>query len=532
MGKKKKNKKRNKQRKRERLYDNIENTIRYLGNGFENINMSRDKVSSLFRFNIAFKLTIEFTTLFIGILIVINLMLSFVGSYFFYYTTIDELESYNSAIRHEFLLTQDIDDKMEALIKDRKIGYVIVDLDNEFISASDDFNSSYAEIKNAKKYSLINLNFPDYISEEFVLKTKLDFTELNVENDIGIKFLLFKSMSFPNNSLYILRILMLVVSAAICLIIWKSASETSEKHLRPIIVMNEKINDISTTNLSTRLDISGTKDELKDLAQTFNSMLDEIEVGYENQRRFVSDASHELRTPIAVIKGYGNMLKRWGKDDAEVLEESIDAIIDETENMHSLVESLLFIARNDKNTLSMDMVDFNISELMREIVKETVMIDSDHIINSDISFEGNYYGSPDKLKQALRVFIDNSIKYTPDGGNIDIKLRESDKEVFISILDDGIGISEEDLPKIFERFYRADKSRTKLDGSSKTGGTGLGLAIAKIIIEQHAGRLYAESKLNVGTKLTVMLPKKKSEASLEFDKRIWQSLSLRKVKKI
>lgn len=523
MSRKGKSKHKKKKRK-EHLQNNIENTINFLGNGFENINMSRDKVSSLFRFNIAFKLTIELTTLFIGILIVINLMLSFVGSYFFYYTSIEELTSYNEVIREEFLESQDINRNIETLMKDRNIAYVIVDLDNKFISASDDFALSYEEVVKVRRYSLVNLNFPDYITKEHVLTASTlaptSNTNTNYENQIGIKFLTFRDMSFPNDSLYILRVLMVVVSASICLIIWKTTSETSKKHLSPIIVMNEKINEISTTNLSTRLDISGTKDELKDLAQTFNSMLNEIEVGYDSQRRFVSDASHELRTPIAVIKGYGNMLKRWGKDDAEVLEESIDAIIDETENMHSLVESLLFIARNDKNSLAMDMADFDISELMREIVKETNMIDSDHNINSEIVYEGTYYGSIDKLKQALRVFIDNSIKYTPDGGNIDIKLRDSEKEVFISIVDDGIGISEEDLPKIFERFYRADKSRTKLDGSAKTGGTGLGLAIAKIIIEQHGGSLHAESKLNEGTKLTVILPKKKQTSTVNINKEL------------
>ncbi|MGB3366479.1 MAG: ATP-binding protein [Acidaminobacteraceae bacterium] len=519
-----KNKAKYKNRKRkEQIQNNVENTISFLGNGFENINMSRDKMSSLFRFNIAFKLTIELTTLFIGILIVINLMLSFVGSYFFYYTSVEELASYNTAIRQEFLSSQDINSNMEILISERNIAYIVVDLDNKFIAASDNLDLTYEEIVQARKYSLVNLNFPDYITNEYVITANRSGQESDVNEEnkkqIGIKFLTFRDMSFPNNSLYILRILMMIVSAAICMIIWKTTSETSQKHLSPIVIMNEKINEISTTNLSTRLDISGTKDELKDLAQTFNSMLNEIELGYDSQRRFVSDASHELRTPIAVIKGYGNMLKRWGKDDAEVLDESIDAIIDETENMHSLVESLLFIARNDKNTLDMNMADFDISDLMREIVKETNMIDTDHIINSEILFEGTYYGSLDKLKQALRVFIDNSIKYTPDGGMIDIKLRESDNEVFISIADNGIGISEEDLPKIFERFYRADKSRTKLDGSTKTGGTGLGLAIAKIIIEQHGGKLHAESKLNEGTKLTVILPKKKSKDSPNMNKK-------------
>jgi signal transduction histidine kinase len=196
--------------------------------------------------------------------------------------------------------------------------------------------------------------------------------------------------------------------------------------------------------------------------------------------------------------------------------ESIDAIKSEADNMQSLVESLLFIARNDKGSLKMEMDTFDLSVLMHEIVKETSLIDSAHNIVPNIAPTLLFYGSCEKLKQALRVFIDNAIKYTPDDGNITLELASSEKQVRISIHDNGIGISQEDLPHIFDRFYRADKSRTKLaESAQKTGGTGLGLAIAKIIIEQHRGKVDVQSTLNQGTSVTILLPRRKKESYQE-----------------
>ncbi len=185
--------------------------------------------------------------------------------------------------------------------------------------------------------------------------------------------------------------------------------------------------------------------------------------------------------------------------------------------MHSLVESLLFIARNDKGALKMDKVPFSFTELFAEIVKETRLIDSQHGITDTIDQNLMIHGSSDKLKQALRIFIDNSIKYTPDGGKITLSLRRSEHHAIVVISDDGIGISKEDLPHIFDRFYRADKSRTKMK-ENQHGGTGLGLSIAKIIIEQHGGKIHVDSAIDEGTTFTLFLPAiKPTEASDSTD---------------
>lgn len=494
-----------------------ENFFNRMSNSLDNLTLSREKFLSLFRFNITFKLSLEFTLLFIGFILVINMLVHFAGSYYFYFSENLEIKDIMEVVRTEFLYDHSIDTGTKFIIHESDSVYYIFDGQNRLIDTSSEQPLTISQLQKVPKYNILRFNYPDH----FLVYETLSVNGLEQDSggdlaaqsgNTAITFVVLRSSAEAENSLSTLRMLFIIASVGFIIITWTSANQISERHLKPIKVMNEKINDISSSNLSTRLDISGTKDELKDLAFTFNSMINDIELGYDRQRQFVSDASHELRTPIAVIKGYGNMLKRWGKDDPEILEESIQAIIDETENMHSLVESLLFIARNDKNNLKMEKTRFNAGGLIEDIVKETSMIDKTHEIRSDIQYHGEIFGAEDKLKQALRVFVDNSIKYTPDGGYILISLKESEREILVTIKDNGIGISKEDLPKIFERFYRADKSRTKLGDSGKTGGTGLGLAIAKIIIDQHNGHLHVDSELNVGTNLTVIIPKNLHEA--------------------
>ncbi|AQS58116.1 two-component sensor histidine kinase [Desulforamulus ferrireducens] len=296
-------------------------------------------------------------------------------------------------------------------------------------------------------------------------------------------------------SLSILTILAIIV---VVIIGWRK----SKKMLKPVEVMTKTVKNITINALDTRLDVSGSQDELKELAETFNSMLDRIQHSYEQQQQFVSDASHELRTPIAVIQGYANLLDRWGKNDQAVLEEAIGSIKTEAANMQELVEKLLFLARGDKNRLQIEKKDILLPELIDEVIKETKLITKNKNIFSQQCDNITLRADRKLLKEAIRIFVDNSIKYTPEGGNIIINCYAENAKAVLTVEDTGIGISAEDLPHIFNRFYRADKSRTK-----QTGGTGLGLAIAKRIIQLHDGTIKVSSILNQGTKVKVLLPR-------------------------
>ena len=261
------------------------------------------------------------------------------------------------------------------------------------------------------------------------------------------------------------------------------------------------LNAITEDHLDRRISIEDERDELQGLAMAINNMLDRLDAAYQSQLRFVSDASHELRTPIAIIQGYANLLGRWGKDDPKTLQESIDAIKSEAVGMQSLIEQLLFLARSDNRSIPMEIDDVDLSALADEVVRESRMLATIHTIEAKIEPDIFIKADLQLLKQAMRIFVDNATKYSPEGGKIIIGLQRSGTNVQLRVTDYGGGIAEEDLPKLFERFWRADESRTR-----KTGGTGLGLSIAKWIIDAHNGQIEAVSRCGMGTRMSVILP--------------------------
>ncbi len=294
----------------------------------------------------------------------------------------------------------------------------------------------------------------------------------------------------------------LLISVVLLYLFVEAGRYISAKLLSPIDDMTASMKKISSKNLDYRLDASQTKDELKELVEHFNSMMDEIELAYEKKTQFVSDASHELRTPISIIGGYMTMLKRWGKTDEAILDESIEAVIDEADQMKNLVEKLLFLARSDRNKLEFEMAPVNISRLIKEMHRETEVVapDKNLMVKCD---SDDYYviGSSEMIKQMLRVFLENSLKFTEANGEITFFAIKRGKNLEFGVEDNGIGISEEDLPHVFDRFYKADKSRT-----NKASGSGLGLSIAKLIIVAHDADVHINSKLGFGTKVSIIMP--------------------------
>jgi signal transduction histidine kinase len=275
----------------------------------------------------------------------------------------------------------------------------------------------------------------------------------------------------------------------------------SKKIVRPIKDMTEVAKTITANNINTRLNVKASQYELKELAETFNKMMDRIEEDYIRQQHFVSDASHELRTPIAVMKGYADMLDRWGKKDQEVLEESIAAIKNETNNMQDLVEKLLFIARNDKNTLKLSKEEFVLKDLVKEVAKETKMIISNKNIECFCDDDSIIFADKNRIKQAIRIFVENAVKFTPDGGKIYIRCKKDGDFSVVEVEDTGIGIKKRNLKKIFDRFYKEELSREK-----EQGGHGLGLSIAKIIVLGHRGKIKVKSTYEKGSIFSIYLP--------------------------
>lgn len=274
----------------------------------------------------------------------------------------------------------------------------------------------------------------------------------------------------------------------------------NKKVLKPLRDISDMAATLGASNLSDRINTEGTKNELKDLSLTINHMLDRIERSYNSQKQFVSDASHELRTPIAVIQGYVQMLNRWGKNDKEILEEGIQAIAQETESMKDLVENLLFLARHDKKTLLLEMEAFDPCELVSALHRESLLVSPDHQYTFSPQDHCIIYGDKNMIKQALRILVDNAIKYSPSGTTIQLGIEKTPKWCVLSVTDKGSGMTKEEMRHIFSRFYRSDEAR-----SSRSSGHGLGLSIARIIVNAHQGLMKVKSKPNEGSTFSILL---------------------------
>lgn len=289
----------------------------------------------------------------------------------------------------------------------------------------------------------------------------------------------------------ILVVLFVIVGAVV-------GGMASQAMMNPVRKMIQTIDSIDGNNLDKRLEPVESQDELADLTDRINSMLDDIEQTFDRQSNFVSDASHELKTPLSVIQGYANLLRRWGKDDPEILDEGIENIAREADNMKRIVEQLLLLAK--LGNFSMTKTRFDLGQAVGEVVDSYLVTD----IRQQLNFQGEEIqveADKNMLIESVRTLIDNAVKYTdPENGVITVTCAHVDSHAEITVADNGIGISEADLPRIFDRFYRCDKVRGREKGSS-----GLGLTIAKNIIELMGGTIEVASTLGEGTTFVIKL---------------------------
>lgn len=305
-----------------------------------------------------------------------------------------------------------------------------------------------------------------------------------------------KLVRFSGNASVVYLLLVLVI-------FWESRRD-NRRIFKPISNLTEMARKLTVTNLHReRLPVRGTEKELRELTQVFNEMLDRLELSYESQKQFVSNASHELRTPIAVIQGYSRMLERWGASDKEILNEAVEAISEESKAMQELVEKLLFLSRHDRKTLKVQKAWFSMGTVVEDMLKETRMVTKNREIRASLIQNVSVYGDDQLLKQAIRVLIDNAIKYSEDGDSITIGCENRNGNCVLTVADTGRGMKKEDVDHMFERFYRSDDVRGKVDGH------GLGLSIARLIILAHAGTIKIRTQYTVGTSFTITLPRQR-----------------------
>jgi heavy metal sensor kinase len=276
----------------------------------------------------------------------------------------------------------------------------------------------------------------------------------------------------------------------------------ARKALAPINHLRRATDAITADQLDRRLPVPNPKDELGQLTRTINNMIGRLERSFAEIRRFTADASHELRTPLTVLRTEVEVALRKPLSATEH-QQLLGCLLDELERMTRLTDQLLTLSRRDAGVEQFVPVVIDLKPLVASVVEALLPLAGDRGISLSLQGDGpvEIMGDESRLRQVFINLIDNAVKYTGRGGTVTVRLaREGDKGIAI-VEDTGIGISPENLPRVFDRFFRADKARTRMEG-----GTGLGLSIAQSIIQAHGGKIELESVLNVGTRCKVTLP--------------------------
>ena len=271
---------------------------------------------------------------------------------------------------------------------------------------------------------------------------------------------------------------------------------------RPISELNEGITRMSRGDLSARVNVRG-KNEFAGLAQAFNSMSERLEQLDKSRNQFVSNASHELKTPLSTMKILIETLLYQDPIDPGMTKEFLTDVNKEIDRLNRIVSDLLTLVNIDSGAMKLNLTDLDISRLLQEQVKRLSPLARENGVELECTAGASLIapGDPLKLQQVIYNVIDNAIKYTPRGGEVHCSVTRSGRMAVIRIADTGEGIPAEDLPHIFDRFYRVDKARSR-----ETGGTGLGLSIVKQIVLSHGGSITPESTLGQGTTFTIQLP--------------------------
>lgn len=339
----------------------------------------------------------------------------------------------------------------------------------------------------------------------------------------GYRLVVARDISDVVKGLKFLRSILFWVTAGGTLVAGAVGYLMARLSLRPVEAMvrtARSIGDNVQAGLQARMPVNRSGDELQRLTDTFNDMLQKVEAAFEAQSRFVSDASHELRTPVTVISGYANLLRRWGRSDPAVLDEAIDAITRETERMSSMLSNLLLLARGEQ--LQIQRQPVALQPLLTAVAQEGEVLVAARAearldghgeaqvplrVTADCPADLQALGDGHYLKQVLLALVDNAVRHTPPGGQVTLRAQrfaaagQSEPPwIMITVADTGTGIPPEHLPHIFERFYRVDPDRSRT-----AGGAGLGLAIVRWLVELNEGTISVSSEVGHGTTFSIRL---------------------------
>ncbi|WP_212983689.1 HAMP domain-containing sensor histidine kinase [Paenibacillus cineris] len=326
-------------------------------------------------------------------------------------------------------------------------------------------------------------------------------TPFAIKNESGTVEMATNLETFDHFNATLLWVMVIGGFLAVC-ISAASGWAIAKQFLRPVKALAVTIQNVKQNGLQERVGNIGNGDELSQLASLFNELMDQLEVSFRQQKQFVDDASHELRTPITILEGHLNMLNRWGKKDPAILEESLNASLQEVRRLKGLVQGLLALSRSDSAALTDHIERIRIEPFMAQTIQRMEDLYPEFAFRMKAEGTGKMLRiNPLHLEQMLLIVIENAVKYSAEHKEIDIRCYEENKRVCISIQDYGIGIPTAEIQHVFDRFYRVDRARSR-----EIGGTGLGLAIAKNLISHYQGEIVMTSVEDEGTRVTLSFP--------------------------
>lgn len=413
--------------------------------------------------------------------------------------TVEEIETYYAEkrnlswkdIRQSKQLLEKLNEKYQLIrVLDSK-GNVVVSVSN---GASVSLSPSDAPKEMQVDYHFVN-------DERFIILRKpLRISTVNGTIEIARRLAKFQQMA---NMLFII---MSVIGVAAMIASAFAGRLVARSFVGRLKALTETMMDIKNKGMQKRIDVPPSNDEMSELMMMFNEMMDEIERSFVQQKQFVEDASHELRTPIAILEGHLSLLERWGKHNPDILEESLKAATQEAARLKKLVLELLDLSRAEAITVPNDIVPIDPTPTIEQVAKNFHVLYPDfHFVVHNLSNRAaRIRMAKYHLEQLLLILLDNAVKYSQQAKQVTISVKEEERFVTIAVRDYGIGIPRDELEKVFLRFYRVDKARSR-----EKGGVGLGLAIAKEIIDKYDGQITIDSEVGKGTTVELSIPKAK-----------------------
>jgi two-component system, OmpR family, sensor kinase len=385
------------------------------------------------------------------------------------------------------LLVQIFDKKGQLITSSRPVPRIMSKLSdpsyNTVFKGKKYFEDIQIEVSSGKSLTLRFLSIPIIIDEKIAYIVR-----------VGISF---RTMYFSQTNLqvilFVILPLMIIISSFIIQFI-------TNLTLNPVNKLINTIRLITAKNLKLRVDIPESKDEIRKLADTFNEMLERLEKSFLSQKQLIEDLYHELKTPLSIMRGEIEVTLKKERDGVSYRNILISNV-EEIEKLSQIIENLLMISKFESKLIVFNMEKIDISGLFEEVINTFKILTEPKNIKINLDSEAHVFinGDLKQIKTLLINLLDNAIKYNKENGKIDIKISKDQENLIIRISDTGIGIPEKELPYIFDRYFRAIKTKKMI-------GAGLGLNISKSIIDAHNGRIDVRSKVNEGTQFEIILP--------------------------